>query len=870
MSDTAPALSASAPRTVGYNSRAFLMDGQPDIFLSACIHYFRVPHQLWADRIAKAKRGGMNTIETYVAWNFHEPQPGVFAFDGDHNLDAFLTECERQNMYVIVRPGPYICAEWDYGGFPAWLQTVPGIAFRTMNRPYLDAVDRWFDTLIPVIEKHQWTRGGNVVLVQVENEYENLQWTRGKDMVVDDDYQHYIRDGLLRRGIDVPLLSCAGFCTGTVEGVNSHNPGDLMPGFRAKFPDAPLFSTEFWTAWYDAWGQPHHTRSAADIEYASLRCFAEGACGYNYYVYHGGTNFGYTPMYIQTTSYDYDAQISETGRLTDKWRASRRVALWAQTFKEILLAGKHRANVPATDGLRVTELHTPERGGIVFVDNPDKEKTVTGSVFPFLPETTLAPRTLFPYVHDVPIGHAPKGYLSSYVGLVKSDAPILTAHVLPDPQEGARIYVYGEPGTTREVALFNGHDRAQGIEITFTDTPQVYFVGPSQIVALPTEMAGRAWPHPDDPAFPVLLGIDDLRQQTAHDFTAEFAPAQLHTVYALAANGTLMEIKIDAPALPAPPTLSPWNTIVEPDYTAPDFDDSAWEEIDDLATQGNMIPRIGSNPYGWYRATIYHEDGGDAQLHFAACSDRLTLFVNGERISSSPIPPEDRRTDWTATFDLQLRPGENTLCVLADSLGLIKGDWQIGKGQEHEKKGIYGPVTLTPTGNCYQMDVSVWRFCGMLHGEREGWFSPPAPFGGALPAGGNVPLHRVSSCFGEAETGTTKSSGTLVPANSAPPKGAGGAITWHQTTFTLDAPLDTATPLLVRLDGMGKGVAWLNGRNVGRYWQTAGPQRDYYLPEPWLRVGENVVVLVETEEHTPEEVSLVWDEKAAAVVTAAV
>ncbi|MBC8102715.1 MAG: beta-galactosidase [Cytophagales bacterium] len=826
-------LSDPAARTVSYNSRAFVINGEPELFLSACIHYFRVPHRLWADRIARAKRGGMNTIETYVAWNLHEPTPGVFDWDGDRDLDAFITECERQGMYVIVRPGPYICAEWDYGGFPAWLQTVPGIEFRTMNAPYLAAVDRYFDAVTPIIARHQWTRGGGVVLVQVENEYANLRATRGSDMLVDDDYQHYVRDGLLRRGIEVPLLSCAGYCSGTVEGVNSHNPGDLMPQFRETFPDKPLFSTEFWTAWYDSWGQPHHTRSAADIEYASLRCFAEGACGYNYYVYHGGTNFGYTPMYLQTTSYDYDAPISETGRLTDKWRAARRVALWARTFREILLTGEHRRDLPARGGLRVTETATKERGAIVFIDNPHAEETVTGSVLPYLPEVTLAPRELLPWVHDVPIGYGGPGagYLAAYAGLVKSDAPVLAAHVLPDPHDGSRLYVYGEPGQDREVVLWSGGERAKEIRVTFADEPRLYLVGMSQVIALSPAMAGRTWIHPTDENAPVLLGADDVREHGVESAVIEAAPNTSHTLYALAPDGLLSEINVETPARPAPPALSSWRTTAEPSYADPAFDDSAWRRIEDLETEGNMIPHTGSNPYGWYRAIVETPDGGDATLHFAACSDRLTLWLNGERIGSSTVPPEDRRTDWTASFEVPLPSGTSTLCVLADGLGLIKGDWQIGKGQEHEKKGIYGPVTLTVGGACYQIEISRWRFQPFLYGEQSGWW------GGA----------------------------PMPPAVMGEETAPGAPIRWHRATFRLDAPLDTATPLLVRLDGMGKGVLWLNGRNLGRYWQDAGPQRDYYAPEPWLLVGENVLVLVETEGNWPEQVSLVWDEKSSVV-----
>jgi hypothetical protein len=174
----------------------------------------------------------------------------------------------------------------------------------------------------------------------------------------------------------------------------------------------------------------------------------------------------------------------------------------------------------------------------------------------------------------------------------------------------------------------------------------------------------------------------------------------------------------------------------------------------------------GSNPYGWYRATVTNDEATSATIHFAACSDRLTLWVNGERIGSSPVPPEDRRGDWTATFNINLREGPNTLCVLADGLGLIKGDWQIGKGQEHEKKGIYGPVTITPDGGCYQIDVARWRFQGMLHGERDAGTSPSP----------------------SAEAGSPEQWGKGQGMRGAP-------IRWHRATFTLDAPLDSATPL---------------------------------------------------------------------------
>ena len=198
-------------------------------------------------------------------------------------------------------------------------------------------------------------------------------------------------------------------------------------------------------------------------------------------------------------------------------------------------------------------------------------------------------------------------------------------------------------------------------------------------------------------------------------------------------------------------------------------------------------------------------------------------FCPEELGGASYFSPRTKQwNDWEATFEnVPLIAGRNVLTILADGLGLIKGDWQIGKGQEYEKKGIYGPVTLTLPGTCYQIDISRWRF----HGD--------------IPT---TPLFE----------------GKATPNTTSP-------LRWHRTTFSLDRPIDSASPLLVRLEGMGKGILWLNGHNLGRYWQI-GPQRDYYLPEPWLNVGENELILLETEGNTPQQVSLQWDENAASVV----
>jgi len=303
----------------------FIINGKPEIIISGAIHYFRVPHQLWEDRIIKAKQCGLNTIETYIAWNFHEYEEGKYDFSKNKDIDLFFDLCEKHNMYIFVRPGPYICAEWDNGGFPAWLNIKKGIELRTYNKVYLRYVDRWFDKLIPIIARHQINKNGKVILVQIENEYLFPYRENGKK------YLEYLRDGLRKRGITVPLVACNHLAQPIRGVIETHNIGvnglyrKIAAVYKKKYPENPLFITEFWDGWFDVWGKKHQIRMTESVR-KSLKKIISSGWNYNYYMFHGGTNFGFwagrtigdNQMFI-TTSYDYDAPLSETGKITKKY-----------------------------------------------------------------------------------------------------------------------------------------------------------------------------------------------------------------------------------------------------------------------------------------------------------------------------------------------------------------------------------------------------------------------------------------------------------------------------------------------------------------------------------------------------------------------
>nr|WP_329811810.1 beta-galactosidase [Streptomyces sp. GSL17-113] len=180
------------PRELTVDARGFLRAGRPHQIISAAVHYFRVLPEQWSDRLARLRAMGVNTVETYIAWNVHEPEPGAFDFSGGRDVAAFVRTADELGLDVILRPGPYICAEWEFGGLPGWLLATPGIRLRCRDAHYLAAVDRWFDALVPRLVPLQATRGGPVVAMQVENEYGSYGTDRG--------YLEHLRAGLSRRG----------------------------------------------------------------------------------------------------------------------------------------------------------------------------------------------------------------------------------------------------------------------------------------------------------------------------------------------------------------------------------------------------------------------------------------------------------------------------------------------------------------------------------------------------------------------------------------------------------------------------------------------------------------------------------------------
>ena len=314
----------------------FLMDGKPFEIRSGEMHPARIPEQYWQHRIRMAKAMGLNTIAIYVFWNFLEPEDGKFDFtSGRHNLGRFLQLCKDEGMWVLLRPGPYCCGEWDFGGLPPYLLKYPDLKVRCMDPHYIAAMSRYLGKLAAVVRPYQVSQGGPILMVQLENEYGSY----GNDR----NYIAYLHKFWRDHGIEVPFYTAdgptpymleAGSYPGCAVGLDSGLSDNDYAVETKMNPGVPAFSSETYPGWLTHWGEGW-ARTGADSIVGEVRWLLDHHKSFNLYMVHGGTNFGFTAgansgghgYEPDITSYDYDAPITEQGRATPKYLALRDVIL---------------------------------------------------------------------------------------------------------------------------------------------------------------------------------------------------------------------------------------------------------------------------------------------------------------------------------------------------------------------------------------------------------------------------------------------------------------------------------------------------------------------------------------------------------------
>lgn len=313
----------------------FLLNDKEFKILSGAIHYYRVHPDDWYHSLFNLKALGFNTVETYVPWNVHEPQKGQYNFNGILDIEIFLETAKELGLYAIVRPSPYICAEWEFGGLPAWLLNYKDVKIRSSDSKFLQHVDDYFDVLLKKLSKHQLTSGGNVLMFQIENEYGSY----GDDK----EYLRELKKIMRSKGITAPLFTSDGswratmragslieddvLVTGNFGSKGKENFSEMQKFFDEHDKDWPYMVMEFWDGWFDRWNEPVVVRNPKELAESVKEVLELGSI--NLYMFHGGTNFGFMNGSSargeidlpQVTSYDYDALLNEQGNPTKKYWA---------------------------------------------------------------------------------------------------------------------------------------------------------------------------------------------------------------------------------------------------------------------------------------------------------------------------------------------------------------------------------------------------------------------------------------------------------------------------------------------------------------------------------------------------------------------
>ncbi len=838
-------------RTITVDRHSLCLNDRRVQLVSGAFHYFRVPRSEWRDRLEKSRRGGLNTVETVVPWNVHEDREGQFDFEGNRDLAGFLQLCGELGLYTFVRPSPYICAEWDNGGLPAWLLLKQGVAYRRANPVYLAHIARWYDELIPRIAAQQWTRGGSVILVQIENEYGYFHDAQ------ETGYLEFLRDALLARGIEVALTTCdwPGMGVGLPGIIQGGNCGsgfrDAVVALRRAQPEAFAFISELWLAWFDAWGGTHHTRPGRQVAAALQEVLAAGG-HYNFYMWAGGTNPGYTAGRTTTgdygafitTSYDYDAPIGETGNLTSKYYECRLVNVLASRLPELFAGAEDvpTAWSPASPEVRVSARRSAA-GTTLFLHNPSQTAQRTylragGKRFPETFDWSLPPGDTRIVLEDYRLSRA--------TTLTRCSGEVLA-------QVGRSLLVYGEPGAPCELQV------AGNTLTSAFPTPgasQRCPVGDGEGVLLARDTAAVTWVDADrwhiDPGYGVRterIALPELRWRQADPLVA--------------------------------------------------LDRRPATELLGLLP----LERVGIfHGYGWYRTRFAH-GGGTTTLTLTGVHDRAIVLVNGERQGTIGAFAE------FAQLPVDARPGVNDLCILLDVLGRytftsrlgepkgllgaaylgggtrdlppwsVGGDrltaripWQAGSGLVLRLAGMANrPVTIGMDAQVVHRHRSVadddeWIELDVTpHLRPEGnvlWVEgasdqPPRVRAASFQLCGELsgPWRVAGGIAGEAG-GIDSDGGAFADLEWQPlrPTPAAGRPTLFACGFALEVPAD-AIPLQVVTAGLSKGVAWINGHHLGRYWEV-GPQKALVVPHEWLAT-ENTLVVFDEEGRLPTDVRLV-------------
>lgn len=685
---------------IDFDSKGFLINGKRIFIVSAGLEYARIPHQLWYDRLLRIKRAGFNCVEVYTIWNFHEAKEGQFNFTGDRDLGAFLEMVKGLGMYAIVRVGPYYCAEWDSGGYPLWLKFKKGVRVREDEPLFEKYVDRFFDRLLPIVFKQQMSNGGPVILVQLENEH-----IKGWGTIMPDGYFKHLQAKALSLGLKVPY-----FFSGLHHSSDPAADGKLDDPARPN----PWFSTEFWSVWYSQYGA-----KPGDAELYDRRTWniiAHGGNGYNYYMAHGGSNFGYTNNDEDAASYDYGAAIGQAGDLRPIYYTFKRAAWFARSFQGVLEnsidATKTYSKIVEDTAISVSARTSPA-GDIVFLDNagakPIKAKLAASNI-----TLTIAPGEIYPLVHSFKV--------TPSITLDRADTRIFA---VVDQQNTTTIIVDAEKGS--DVSLHftakmgeNIIARSTGIKINKEkidldavmkdiDKPSEYIftVGSKtiRVLAMRRQWTDKTWIVDEGDKNYIISGTsyaarlsangNSIKVETETPLSAE----EEGQVWLYSDKSALVLNKEHLPkvAQPANLALDKWEQKSASSSALPGLNTENWLHSKtplQMGADGDLTPDA------WYRANLTIPVSGKYTIQVKG-GGRGQAYIDGK-------PAAKWKLD-NGEVPLYLKKGPHTLAIFAAHDGRDKLVTYMGSITNVDSKGVFGNA-LIKKGGPFINNVGNWYF----------------------------------------------------------------------------------------------------------------------------------------------------------------
>ena len=709
----------SAKADIDLDGRGFLIHGKRVFIVAGELQYARTPRALWRDRLLRIKRAGYNTVQTYAFWNFHEPREGQFDFSSDnHDLDAFLKLIQSLGMYAIVRTGPYVNAEWDTGGLPIWLRFKPGLRPLTDNAPFYAAVTPYWDRLFPIVVRNQITRGGPVILVQLDNEhtFDSLgRGVGGGTDLPDAFYRHY-RQVALKAGVVVPY-----FFSGLNHSDDPAGDGPLDTSDRTT----PWFSTEFWTGWYGWYGVDAEKRRK--LVRATWKVLAYGGAGYTHYTMAGGSDFETWNNNEQAASYDFGSPIGQAGDFRSDYYPLKRAALFAAAFPQVLSDSVASAGGGGTAGVTNSAVSLTSRQGkagrILFLDNPGDQpqpvqvKTADGMRMPSAGPIQMEEGEILPIVMGYPL-------------LPDVSLTLGAARILGTATQGrtTTLVIYGKPGEPGELhfrvpelgvtlgqhagdSLTAGHGRVILKTVFSAGDPRVFTfqVGTRtvRVISERASLADRTWLVPVGENTEIVCGPDyvgeadrqagRLALQTEQMGLSGMPPGPCWVWTADKQIALTKALVPDRAASGTAPALGAWSADATVPQAQPGFSDGDWLHSE----QPRPMGADGDNgAYAWYRATVTAPTAGTYQLDVSDYADWLTVFVDGKRAGSGDVnrTTTDAMTPRPADYrvSVPLKAGPHTLALLAAHYGRNKLVCYYGPLDTIDSKGVTGEVSLTP------------------------------------------------------------------------------------------------------------------------------------------------------------------------------